>query len=189
MGFAAGGDVDLAFPAVQHLDGLAGGGAEAEESYALSRLGAGDAEAAEADDAGAEKRSDVGVVDGGRESEGEVGANEGIFGVASVDGVAGEGGIVAEIFFVAAAEGTGAVGAPDPRDADPHAERAVAGGAFDDFADDLVSGDEGLMDEGDVAFEDVEVGSADSAGEDADEEVVVCEDGTGNVLNLKRLIR
>jgi hypothetical protein len=83
----------------------------------------------------------VGVVECGGEGEGEVGADERVFGVAAVDGVAGEGGIVAEIFFVAKAEGAGAVRAADPGDADAHALRTVGRGAFDDFAYDLVAED------------------------------------------------
>jgi hypothetical protein len=39
--------------------------------------------------------------------------------------------------------------------------------AVDDFADDLMAEDERFLDERKVAFEDVEVGAADSAGEDA----------------------
>ena len=66
VGFAAGGDVDLAVPVAEDLDGLRGGGSEAEEADALAGLGAGDAEAAEADDAGAEERGDVGVVEAWR---------------------------------------------------------------------------------------------------------------------------
>ena len=57
--------------------------------------------------------------------------------------------------------------------------RGVRGCAFDDFADDLVAEDEGLLDEGEVAFEDVEVGAADSAGEDAEEGVAGGEGGAG----------
>jgi hypothetical protein len=41
--FAAGGDVDLAVPVAEYSDGERGGGAEAEEANALSRLSAGDA--------------------------------------------------------------------------------------------------------------------------------------------------
>ncbi|WP_433970147.1 hypothetical protein [Tunturiibacter gelidiferens] len=55
VGFAAGGDVDLAVPAAQDADGKRGGGAEAEETDALSGLSAGDAKAAKSDNAGAEE--------------------------------------------------------------------------------------------------------------------------------------
>ena len=58
------------------------------------------------------------------------------------------------------------------------------GCAFDDFADDLVAEDEGLVDEGEVAFEDVEVGAADSAGEDAEEDVAWGEGGAWGRLRF-----
>jgi hypothetical protein len=148
MVFAAGGDEDFAVPVAEDFDGLRGGSPEAEETDALASLGAGDAQTAEADDAGAEERGDVGVVEGVGEGEDEIGADEGVFGVASVDGVAGEGGVVAEVFFVAETEGAGAVGATDPRDAYAGACGEFGGCAFDDFADDLVTEDEGMVDKG-----------------------------------------
>ncbi len=176
------------FQWLEDLDGLAGGGSEAEEADALAWLSAGDAEAAEADDAGAEQRRDVGVVEPGRKREGEVGTDEGVLGVATVDGVAGEDRVVAEVLFVAAAEEAGAVGAADPGDSDAHAEGPVGGPAFDDFADDLVAEDEGFVDQGEIAFEDVEIGAADSAGQDAEEEMVLGEDGARNIFDLKGLV-
>jgi hypothetical protein len=118
---------------------------------------------------------------GGRGGD-EVGADDGVFGVAAVDGVAGEGGVVAEVFFLATAEGAAAVGAAAPGDADASAGGEFGGGSFDDFADDLVAEDEGLVDEWQVAFEDVEVGAADSAGEDAEQDVARGGGGFGDVL-------
>jgi len=188
MVLAAGRDVDLAVPVAEDLDGLRGGGTEAEEADAVARLCVGDAEAAEADDSGAEERCYVGVVEGVGERVHEVGADEGVFGVAAVDGVAGEGGVVAEILFVVSAEAAGAVGAADPGDADASVWGEFGGGAFDDFADDLVAEGEGLVDEGKVAFEDVEVGAADSAGEDAEEDVVRGEGWAGDFFDLEGLI-
>jgi hypothetical protein len=178
---AAGGDEDVAVPVAEDFDGLRGGGSEAKEADTFAGLGSRYAQAAKANDAGAEERRDLGVVEFGWERVGEVGADEGVFGVASVDGVAGEGGVVAEIFFVAEAEGTGAVGAADPGDA----YSATFGCAVDDFADDLVAEDDGFLDERQVAFVDVEVGAADSAGEDAEEGVAFGEDGDGDVFDLK----
>jgi len=139
--FASGGDVDFAVPVAEDCDGLRGGGPEAKEADALAGLGARYSEAAEADDASAEERGDVGVVEGAGEGVNEVGADEGVLGVAAVDGVAGEGGVVAQVFFMAETEGAGAVGAADPGDADAGACGEFGGRAFDDFADDLVTED------------------------------------------------
>ncbi len=141
VGFAAGGDVYLTIPVAEDLNGLAGGGSEAEEADALAGLSSRDSQAAEADDAGAEQRCGVDVVERVGKGVGEVGANEGVLGVASVGGVAGEGGVVAEVLFAAKAERAGAVGAADPGDAD--AGSFV--GAVGDFADDLVTEDERFL--------------------------------------------
>jgi hypothetical protein len=56
------------------------------------------------------------------------------------------------------------------------------------LAYDLVAEDERFFDEGKVAFEDVEVGAADSAGEDAEEGVAVGDGGNGDVFDLEGLI-
>jgi hypothetical protein len=48
--------------------------------------------------------------------------------------------------------------------------------------------DEGVVDEWQVAFVDVEVGAADSAGEDAKEDVVYGGGGAGDFFDLKRLV-
>jgi len=185
VGFATRGDVDLAVPMAEDFDGLACGRAKAKEADALARLSASDAEAAEADDAGAEKRSNFSVVESFGERVGEVGAGEDVFSVASIDGVAGEGGVVAEVLFVAETEGTGAVSSADPGDTDAHAEGTFGRGSADDFADDLVAGDEGLVYKAEVAFEDVEVGAADTAGEDAENHVSLGEHGHGSDFDLK----
>ena len=171
MRFAAGDDVDLAAPGLQHGDGERGGAAEAEEADALARLRAGDAQAAEADDAGAEQRRDVVRVEAGRQRVAEVGADEGELGVAAVDGVAGEGGVVAEVLHGVGAEPAGAVDAAHPGDADARAEGELGRGAFDDLADDLVAGDEAGLERRKVALGDVQVGAADAAGDDAEQDV------------------
>jgi hypothetical protein len=146
------------------------------------------AEAAEADDAGAEKRSDVGVVEGVGQWVDKVGADDGVLGVASVDGVAGEGGVVAEVFFLAEAEGAGAVGAADPGDADTGVCGEFGSGAFKYLAYDLVAEDEGLVDEGEISFEDVEVGAADSADKNSKEDVIRDEGGFGDVFESEGLV-
>jgi hypothetical protein len=89
---------------------------------------------------------------------------------------------------VAETEGAGAVGAADPGDTDAGACREFGGRAFDDLADDLVAEDERLMDEAKVAFEDVQVGAADSAGEDAEEDVAGGEGGARDFFDRERLV-
>jgi hypothetical protein len=146
------------------------GSTESEEAYALAFFNAGDAEAAEADDTSAEKWSGVERVEGGGYREHKIGASEGVFRVASVDGVAGEGRGVAEIFFATAAIGAGTVGAAQPGNADAGAGRCLVGQerpthtSLADFAYDLMAGDDSFAVGSEFAFCDVEVGAADSAG-------------------------
>jgi hypothetical protein len=48
--------------------------------------------------------------------------------------------------------------------------------------------DERPVDEGEIAFEDMEIGAADAAGEDTEEEMAFGHNGAGSVFDLKRLI-
>jgi hypothetical protein len=149
------------------------GGAEAEEADALAVLDAGDAKAAEADDSGAQQRSGMERVECGGDGKYEIGAREGVFGVASVDGVASESGGVAEVFLAAKAVGAGAVGSAEPGDADAGSGWCLVGqecpthtgvAGFDYLADDLVAGGDSRVKRREFAFGDVEIGAADSAG-------------------------
>jgi hypothetical protein len=115
---AAGGDVDLAVPVAEDFDHQRGGGSEAEEADSLAELRSGYADAAEADHSGTKQRGDVSVRERRGQRVDEVGSGGCVLGVASVDGVAGENDVVAEIFFSAAAEGAGSVGSADPGDSD-----------------------------------------------------------------------
>jgi hypothetical protein len=117
-------------------------GSEAEESDAIAGPRLSDAQAAEADDAGAEERGEMQGVGPFGERDEEVGACDGVFGVAAVDGVARVSRVVAEVLAVLAAEGAGAVGSTEPGDAGAMADlnRADIGAEFFDAADDLMAG-------------------------------------------------
>jgi hypothetical protein len=130
----------------------------------------------------------VGIVEGVGEWVGEVGADEDVLAIAAVDGVAGEDGVVAEVFFAAKAEGAGAVGSADPGDADAHVVWAIRGGAVDDLADDLMAEDKRAVEETEVALGDVEVGATDSAGEHAKEDMALGEDGDRDFFQSKWLV-
>jgi len=147
IGAATGDDVDIALPGLQDRNRETGGTAKAVETHSLARLDARHTEAAKTDDAGAEQGRDVDIVETGGQGKCEIGADERVFGVASVDAIAGEDRLIAEIFHVVAAVPAVAIDAAHPGNADARAGRELAGqqigrGAFDDFADDLVAGDE-----------------------------------------------
>src|SRR5205085_5878434 len=97
-----------------------------------------------------------------REAEALVG--DGVLRVAAVEVVAGEARRVAEVLAPARAVAAGAVRPAEPRDADAAAARLVD-------ADDLVADDERQLRMRKLAVDDVQVGAADAAGEDADEQL------------------
>ena len=65
-----------------------------------------------------------------------------------------------------AAEPAIAVDAADPGDADARAGGQGCGCAFDDFADDLMAGDDARVEGLEIALDDVEISAADAAGDD-----------------------
>ena len=107
---------------MQDGDREAGRTAEAEEADAFAGLDTSDPKAAKADDAGAEQRRDVNVIKPGGQRIDEIRARQGIFGVASVDGVAGEDGVVAEVFHAVTAVPAIAIDAAHPGDSDARSQ-------------------------------------------------------------------
>jgi len=143
------------------------GGAEAEQSDALARLNSGYAETAETNNPSAQQRRGIEIVEGVGKAVDEVRAGERVLGVASVDRISGEGGSVAQIFESSFAIGAGSVHATEPGYSNPGAERQIGGGSFNDLAYDLMTGDQRAAERCEFAFNDMEVGPADSAGADA----------------------
>ena len=92
--------------------------AEAEQPHALAALDAGDAQAAESDDAGAQQRRGFQIVKSGRQRNREVRARHREFGVAAVHRVSGEDGRIAQVLLAAAAVLAGSVDAGHPGNAD-----------------------------------------------------------------------
>ena len=113
--------VDLATPGPQHRNRQVRRRAEAEEADPLPALHARHPEAAKSDDAGAKQRRRVQIVQRIRQRKHEIGAGDGVLGIAAVDAVAGEGRSVAEVLHPAAAVRAGPIRAADPGDADTRA--------------------------------------------------------------------
>ena len=166
----AGEGVDAAALPDRDLGEDVGGGAEAVE--AEHRRLAGQLERAVADQAGAEQRRRLDVAERVGKGEGVAGVGDAVGGEAAVAGEAGEQGIVAEILAALAAIGAMAAGPAEPGNADPVADaealRALA--QRRDPADDLVAGHDrqrALK----VAVDDMEIGPADAAGGDLDQQL------------------
>jgi hypothetical protein len=149
-------------------------------------LHTGDADAAKANDPGTKQWGNVDIVEAGRHGIGEVGTHLNVFGVTTVDGVAGEDGIIAEVFQLVMAVPATAVNSAHPRDADAGACGKFGSGSFDDLADDLVAGNQARTKRRQVSFDDVKVGAADSAGEHSKDDVAGLELRARHVLDLQK---
>src|SRR5579872_1513675 len=97
MRLAAGRDVDLAVPGMQHLDGQVRRRPEAEQTDTLVLLRPSDAQAAKADNAGAQQRRCMKVIELCGQWKDEIRARRGILGITTVHVVAGEGRRIAEV--------------------------------------------------------------------------------------------
>ena len=152
--------------------------AEAEQADAFAFFDPGDAEAAVADDPGAEQGRGLQVVERVRQRVDEIRASDDEFGIASIDSVAGENGRITEVLHPLGAVGAVAVSAAKPGHAD-----ALAGGY--DFPDDLVAGDQAFAKGAELALDDVKVCTANTAGAHFQENLACRGDGLRDVLNLQ----
>src|SRR5580700_1509087 len=98
MGSATRRDVDLAAPGMQNRNRQMRRCAKSEQSNAVARLNAGYSQTAKPNDAGAEKRRGVEVVQFRRQFKYKVAARRGILRIAAIDGVSGEDRRIAEVF-------------------------------------------------------------------------------------------
>src|SRR5690606_504296 len=91
-------------------------GSKAVDAHALpGGVGVGNAQGAVADESGAQERCGLDVVEPVGQGEAVAGVGHELFGVASVECVAGELGGLAQIFAAALAEAARAAGKPEPR--------------------------------------------------------------------------
>src|ERR1035438_4291623 len=112
--------------------------AKAEQSNPVARFHAGHSQAAKADDAGAQERRGMQVVEFWRERIDKIAARHSILRIAAVDGVSGENRRITEIFQAAAAVGTISIDIADPRDTYARSYRQLGGGSINDVPYDLV---------------------------------------------------
>ena len=126
--------------------------------------GAGHDQRAIADQACAEQRGGVDVVDARWQREAEALVGDGVLGVTAIDLVAREAGVVAKVLAPFAAVAAVPAGVTQPGNADPRARwRVRAGPAGIDDPDDLVPGHDRMADAGQFIVDDVQVGAADGA--------------------------
>ncbi len=153
----------------RHLGDDMGGGAEAVDADPLGV--AGQPQGAVADQPGAEQRRRRDIAEGRVDREAIALVGDRQLGIAAIDLVAGEAGMVAQILTAATAAIADAAGPAEPRHADPVAEREVVGiGApLNDHADDLMARHQRQFRLRQLAVEDVQIGTAHRARLDRDQ--------------------
>ena len=121
-----------------------------------------------------------------RKAESSVGDR--VLGVPTVDVVAGESRVVAQILASGRAVDARAVSPAKPGDAHAisHPRRLHRVPGRDDFSDNLVTGDEWQLGMGQLTVDDVQVGPAQGAGADLDEHLIVTGRGVWKGAFAKR---
>ena len=140
------------------------------------------AQAAVADEARAKQRRGVLVRIGIGNRKAEALVRDGEPGIAAVERVAGEPGVFAEVFAAGAAVAAGAAGPAQPRNADARAggKAGRARTVFRHAADDFVPRNERRFRRGQFAVDHVEIGPADGAGADPQQDLAFARRGYGD---------
>jgi hypothetical protein len=164
-------------------------GAEAEQAHPISVFHARHAQAAKPDNAGAQKRGGVQIVQSFRKSKHEVLASNCIFGIAAIDRVSGERRRVAEILTAMLAIPTRPVSAADPGDAYASANRKLRIRSVHNFAHDLMTRNDSFTQRRQFAFDNMQIGAANTAGANAQEKMAWLGFRSLHLRNPKRMLR
>jgi hypothetical protein len=165
-----------------------GGSPKPEQADTVSGLDAGYTKAAKTDNAGAQQRGGAQIVELIGKAKNEIGASHGKFGVAAVDRVTGKGRGIAEVFQAQPAIAAGAVGSSHPGNADAGADGKVVRGPGHYLADNLMSGDDSGATGWQVAFDDMQIGAANSTHTHPQKNLTRLRLGCSNLANPKRAL-
>src|SRR5579871_1025393 len=145
MRVSASGDIHPAIPPFQYFNCQMRGGAESEQAHAFSMLDSCHAQAAESDDARAEQRRSMKIVERCRQRKYKIRARQCVLGVAAVYRVPGESRIVTQVLLTMLAIPATTVDAANPRNPDARTGRQLRRRAVHNFAHDLVPGNHTLQ--------------------------------------------
>jgi hypothetical protein len=128
------------------------------------------AQGSEANDSSTQKRRSMQVVESIAQRVGEVCASDDGRGISPIDIVAGIDRIVAEVLATIEAESASAVDTAEPRNTDASSDgKGNVGRDGRDDADDLMPGHDRRVMGSKVTFDDIEIGAANTAGSNRDE--------------------
>ena len=111
------------------------------------------------------------VIESRRKREHEIGAGKGVLCITTVNGVAGESRRIAKVLASKPAILTGSVGTAYPGDANTRASRQLGRSSVNDLADDLMTGNVLFADRRQFAFDNVQVGPANTTGTNTQQNV------------------
>jgi hypothetical protein len=183
MPLVAGERVHFHAPVPRHPNGYVRRRAEAIEAQPSASLQLTMAETTESDNPGAQQRRRLLIGKLVRNRVDEILRRDHVLGVASVDGVASELGMLAEVLFTGAAILATAVGTIQSRNADAGPKRVSsgAGTALFDYADGLMARRNRGPARRQLAFNDVQVRTANTANLHPDENLAWAGSGDGAV--------
>src|SRR5207248_8189452 len=138
--------------------------------YADALALAGEPQGAVADQPGAEQRRRLDIAECGRDRKAVALVGDGQLGIAPIDLIAGEAGLIAEVLISAPAVFTSPASPAEPGHPDPVAdlEAVDPGSGLGHRADDLVTGHQRQLRPRQLAVENVQIGATHGAGVDLD---------------------
>jgi len=172
---------------VQNRNRQMRGCAKSEQSNPVARLNAGYSQTAKANDAGAEKRRGVQVVQFRGQFKNKVAARRGILRIAAIDGVSGEDRRIAEIFESTAAVRAISIDPANPGNTHARTERQLGRSALHNVPDDLVARNERVLARRQFAFHDVQIRTADAASAHPKQNLTRCGLRLRSLFNGERL--
>jgi hypothetical protein len=119
----------------------------------------------------------------------KVAARHGILRISTIDCVSGEDRRIAQILESTTTVRTISINTAHPGNARACADRQLGRGTVDDVPYDLVAGDQCVLPRRQLAFYDVEIGTADSASSNPKQYVIFSEARFGSLFDLERLFR
>jgi hypothetical protein len=144
-----------------------------------------DAQTPKAYDASAQKRRDMYFIETLRQWKREVCTYEGELGIATIYCVARKDWMVAEILHLVIAEPAISVGSTHPGDANPGSQRHRFGPAFNDLANNLMPWNQSRPQGRQIAFNDMQVSTADSTCNHTQQHIAWLKLGAGHVFDSK----
>jgi hypothetical protein len=162
-------------------------GPKTEQPHPLPVLNSRHSETAKTDDAGAQKRCSMQVIQRVGKGKHKASLGHSIIGISAVHGVTGESGRIAEVFSAVLAIPARPVNPANPGNSNPRPQGGSRRRAFYDLTYDLMARNQLFPAGWKLAFGNVQVGPADATGSYPQEDLPRLGERSGNLANPKRV--